>query len=72
MNFRKTFDDDLYVCNLKNHNIKNQVIEFDKKDTEAKNLTGKVYVQNMDLFNVREVEKHVRENTDELIQMNRF
>jgi len=36
------------------------VRELDEKDDEPKNLTGKVFIQNFDLFNVREVEKSAR------------
>ena len=62
----------MYTSNKKDHGILEKMLEYDKNDKDAKNFTGKVFVQNFDLFNIREVEKSVRENTDELTQMNRF
>jgi hypothetical protein len=49
-----------------------KIVEYDLSIHEAKNFTGKIFSQKFDLFNVREIEKNVRENTDKLIQMNRF
>jgi len=62
----------MYTNNKKDHGILEKMLEHDKNDKDAKNFTGKVFVQNFDLFNIREVEKSVRENTGELTQMNRF